>query len=63
MIATTRRIWMNPPSVKEVIKPRSHRAINTTAIVVSMVYLAIRLINRISIAQLADISLGGIGTK
>ena len=54
---------MNPPSVKEVIKPRSHRAINMTAIVMSIVYLAIRLINRISIARPGDISLGGIGTK
>ena len=37
MMAITNRILINPPMVYEVIKPKSQRISNITAIVVSMV--------------------------
>jgi hypothetical protein len=35
--ATTRRIWMNPPSVNEVRSPTSHKTMSTTAIIHSII--------------------------
>ena len=37
MIAITKSIWMNPPTVYEVTNPRSQRISKITAMVVSMV--------------------------
>ncbi len=36
MMATTRRMWMKPPIVTDVMTPRSQRIINMTAIVVNI---------------------------
>jgi len=36
MIATTRRIWMNPPMVYDVTRPSAQRITRMTAIVVSI---------------------------
>jgi hypothetical protein len=37
MIATTRRMWMKPPKVYEVTRPKSQRIRRITAMVTSMV--------------------------
>ena len=39
MTATTRRMWIKPPRVYEVIKPKSQRMSRMTAMVVSMFFL------------------------
>ena len=46
MIATTRSIWMKPPSVNEVIRPKSHKIRRITAIVISMVLYIINYIRK-----------------
>ena len=40
MIATMRRIWINPPSVKEVITPRSQRIMRMSAMVSSIYFIS-----------------------
>ncbi len=37
IIATTRRIWTKPPSVKDVTTPKSHRIKRMTATVYNMI--------------------------
>lgn len=44
MTATTKRIWMNPPTAELVTNPRIHRIISTVAIVVN-ISLTVRVIS------------------